>query len=390
MRRNRILYGVLFLGVTVAAFIYADPFMFMAMYALAVMPVVSLVLAVITLFGLKVRQKAEGATVVKGQESQYSITLDNRIPFGLGSIRCIFQKDHFAVETDASAWQFEIYPFMKPCRLDINFTAKYRGTYQLGLHKLEVADFLRLFRLRRKMSAKFEIVAYPRITDTERIQPAVHLLSKAPSNLTAAQEDYADYTDVRPYGPSDPLKKVHWKLTAKKGEWIVKNYQPSVLNSMTVLLDSNKPRVPYKEAVILEDTMIEHTVGLLRSCLNRQIPVDLHFGRNVKETCRHIGAFGQIYSTIANLKFECNEGQGNKQNHAINDALTEYLSNVSHNANIIILASQIDLMLYEQIQNATRSGHYIAVMYFRNLKEDESSKMFYERLKASGLECVKI
>lgn len=385
MRRNRLLYGGLFIGVFLAAILYSDPLMFMTLYALVAMPIASLLFAFVTLYSMKVTQKTDGATVVKGEPNHYFITLHNRIRIGFGSVRCLFIDTHFAVETDASNQQIEIRPFMPPYQLPVDFTVKYRGIYQLGLQSLEVMDFLGLFRIRRKIFTKFEIVAYPRIMSLEHMQLTLHLLSKAPANLSIAQEDYADYTDVRPYEPSDPIKKVHWKLTAKRGEWIVKNYQSSALNSMAILVDAGKRPLPYENTVKLEDTIMEHAIAVLRYCLRQHMPVDLQFGRHVKESGQHIGNFEAMYNLLANASF-------NNDHYTACDALSDYLNETSRNVNVVILTPKLDMLLYDRIINAIRFGHYIAVMYFvpSGWTSDRESNAVYERLVASGLNCVKV
>ena len=385
IRRNRILYGGLFLGVFFAAIMYGDPFTFMTLYALIAMPAISALFAVVTLYGIGVSQDTKGAVVVKGEPNTYFINFKNRTKIGFGTMRCVFLGEHFAVETDAENLQVDIQPFMEPVSFPIDFTVKYRGTYQLGLQNLEILDFLGLFKIRRRLSIDFEVIVYPRIMDLEHMQLAIHVLSKAPANLAMAQEDYADYTDVRPYEPSDPIKKIHWKLTAKRGEWIVKNYQSSTLNSMAVLLDANKRMLPYETGVKMEDSMVEHAVAVLRYCLRQQMPVDLLFGRNVRESGRHIGDFNALYNVMATLSFA-------KDDFTVNDALDGYLNETSRNVNVVILTSLLDMTLYDRILNAVRFGHYIAVMYFIPEKyvSDKASDAIFERLEASGLNCVKI
>jgi len=385
VKRNRLLYGGLFLGVALSALLYGDALMFMTLYALVIMPLISLLFAFATLYGLRMKQQTAETTVVKGEAGRYVVTVHNSIYIGLGSIQCSFKEGNFAIETEATDRYIEIQPFMKPQQIHFNFTVKYWGIWQMGLDSIEMNDFLGLFRLRRKISQKFEIVAYPRITELEHMQLAVHLLSKAPANLVSAQEDYTDITDVRPYEPSDPIKKVHWKLTAKRGEWIVKNYQSSSLNSMAILVDSKKQTIYHEDRIKLEDTMIEHAVAVLRYCLRQQMPVDLLFGNHVRETGRHIGDFDPIYNVLANLSFT-------EEDFSVHDALVKYLNETSRNVNMVILTSKLDMPLYEQILNAVRFGHYIAVMYFEPKKMTRSSVSgaVFERLQSSGLNCVKM
>ncbi|MCL2014625.1 MAG: DUF58 domain-containing protein [Defluviitaleaceae bacterium] len=385
MKRNRILYGGLFLGVFFAAILYGDPLMFMTLYALIAMPVFSALFALITLYGLSITQKTEQDTVVKGEQNRYFITLHNKIKIGFGTLRCIFLEGHFAVETTADRVRANVKPFMPPLRFPMSFTIKYRGTYQIGLSSLEIIDFLGLFNIRRKLSATFEVVAYPRITDLENMHLAIHMLSKAPANLSILQEDYADFTDVRPYVPSDPVKKIHWKLTAKRGEWMVKNYQTSALNSMAIIVDSTKRKLPSEVVIKLEDNIIESTVAVLLYCLRQQMPVDLLFGYNIREKGRHIGDFNNMYNTIASLHFE-------DENFSLYNAVSSYLNETSRNVNVVILTSILTMPLYEQILNAMRFGHYIAVIYFipDGVASSRDSDEVFGRLTSSGISCLKL
>jgi len=388
VKRNRVLYGLLLGSVTIAAIAYGDPFMFMTLYALVSMPVISLIFALFTLYGLGITQKAEKSIVTKGDSNRYFITFRNRTPAGFGAVKCYFVGEHFAIQTDAEAKTIDVRPFMSPFSITINFMIKYRGRYQLGLDSLEVVDFLRLFRLRRKLSTRLNILAYPQLTSLEYLGVAMHLMSKAPANISLAQEDNTEITDVRHYLPSDPIKKVHWKLTAKRGEWIVKNYQSSALNTMTVMLDSNKILLPYKTSVMLEDKMIEYAVSVVQYCLRSQMPVELLFGRNIRERGQHIGDFESLYDILANVSFESNEA-----NDPIHEDLNRFLNESSRHVsvNVIILTAVLDTTLYERILNAFRIGHFIAVMYFQSGgTPDKASERVFAKLEGSGLPCAKI
>jgi len=359
--------------------------MYMTLYALISMPLISLSFAFFTLFSIKVVQDTASKTVVKGEKNQYILNIDSGFKLGFCTVRCKFVAEQFAIDTEASDKFINIRPLKGPHLLPVDFTAKYRGFYQMGLKQLEAVDFLGLFCLKRKMRTDFEIVAYPRVTELEHMGFAMHLLSKAPANLSIAQEDYADYTDVRPYAPSDPIKKVHWKLTAKRGEWIVKNYQSSVLNSMAILVDSEKRPLLYQNSIKLEDTMMEYAVAIARFCLRQQMPVDLLFGKSVRESGKHIGDFEAIYNVLANQNFT-------NENFNVLDALNGYLNDTSNNVNIVILTAVLNMQLYERILNAVRFGHYIAVMYVvpDSGAIDPASSAVFDRLQASGMNCIKI
>ena len=131
--------------------------------------------------------------------------------------------------------------------------------------------------------------------------------------------------------------------------------------------------------------MMEYAVSTLQYCLRQQMPVDLIFGRNPRETGRHIGDFDALYNIMANFEFT-------KDNFSVNDALSGYLNETNRNVNVVILTAVLDKALYDRILNAVRFGHYIAVMYFvpENWAADRESQGIFNRLQASGLNCVKI
>ena len=51
-------------------------------------------------------------------------------------------------------------------------------------------------------------------------------VKKAPVRLTVrtfARQDPEDPGDIRPYVPGDPIRRIHWKLSAKKDELLVRS-----------------------------------------------------------------------------------------------------------------------------------------------------------------------
>ena len=48
-------------------------------------------------------------------------------------------------------------------------------------------------------------------------------------------------SDIRDYRPGDPLKKVHWKLSLRKGELLVRKFDEPILKEVLVLMDCSRP-----------------------------------------------------------------------------------------------------------------------------------------------------
>ena len=76
----------------------------------------------------------------------------------------------------------------------------------------------------------------------------------APKPLTVktyVQQEAEDAGDVRPYAPGDPVRRIHWKLSAKKDELLVRDTaaeRETLLEECAALspMDSQKPFIAGK------------------------------------------------------------------------------------------------------------------------------------------------
>jgi uncharacterized protein (DUF58 family) len=48
---------------------------------------------------------------------------------------------------------------------------------------------------------------------------------------------------IREYLPSDPMKRIHWPSTARRGRFMVKEFEQPQAKRVVILLDTNLQRV---------------------------------------------------------------------------------------------------------------------------------------------------
>lgn len=112
-------------------------------------------------------------------------------------------------------------------RLQYGFTCAYCGNVTLYLDSLKVYDFLGFFYKKQKYNQHITIGVLP------PYQLLMAEVSHRTREFLADSEEYADNKSgddpseifqIRAYQPSDPLHSIHWKLTAKEGELMVKEH----------------------------------------------------------------------------------------------------------------------------------------------------------------------
>jgi len=385
MNRNRILYLFLLALTGGVAYVYGERLLYVALAVLLIMPVASLVLTFILLYILRVQQTLPEA-VVKNERALIQLHLHNVSPAFFGSIACTFHTDDFAVEMEEAItmWlraKHEMQNFddrYRGVKQEIPFYVKYRGQFNVGLKSIRATDLLGLFRLTRRLNRKKNLLVLPRVIGLDSLPLATHLLTQAHSRFDIKDEDYTTISDIRPYLQTDSIKRVHWKLTAKRNEWLVKNFQSNALNKVTMLLDTRQLPISYREQVVLEDTLLEMALGVARFCLYKGMPVEFTVGEGATVECHNPASFETIYHLGAQVEFNPLPAFTplSMIAHCLNDA-SGYL-------NAMIFTTRLDGELYERLINGKNNGHYLAVYYFPTMIKDADSEEIFRMLDESG------
>ncbi|MCL2188961.1 MAG: DUF58 domain-containing protein [Defluviitaleaceae bacterium] len=378
---NWCLYLAVLLIIASAAWVYGERLLYLALVVFAAMPAASLIITFLLLRGLQVTQDTPN-TVVKAQESNIRLYIHNAAPAPLGNVQCTFFTDDFAIESeDRMVLALQA---LQSMQADIPFRIKYRGTYTVGIQYIHVIDLMGLFRLRRTINKKTKVIVLPRIVDMSGFPLVMNLLTQAHSRYDIKDEDYTTISDIRPYMPTDSIKRVHWKLTAKRNEWLVKNFQSNALNQVTMIFDTTLLPLRYKEQIILEDRMIETAMGLARFCLRKGMPVDFFVGEGHTAHCTHPASFEIIYSMGSGLVFS------EKPRLTPQSMLAHCLNDATGFLNTVILTARPNADLYERIANGISNGHYIAILYFPTVYRDAEAEEIFDLLVDGGIPAYRV
>ncbi|MCL1786438.1 MAG: DUF58 domain-containing protein, partial [Defluviitaleaceae bacterium] len=298
---NRIIYVMLLAAACAFAWASGERLAFITAAVLAAVPTVSCVVTFLMLRTVKVVQRIP-PSIVKETDGAIKVQLYNRAPLPFPKLECVFMQNDYALETMAEG-PMSVGSFQSVA-VDIPFRAFYRGEYDIGLKSVIATDFVGLFCLKRKYRKPAKILVLPRIVSFSNMPLAISLVAEASARFDIRDEDYSVISDVRPYVPTDSMKRVHWKLTAKRNEWMVKMFQSNALNHVTIILDNLRMPVPEGERYPLEDSMVEEALGLARFCLNRGMPVDFMV-TDGNQTHAQTGAnFEAVYHLACDIAFE--------------------------------------------------------------------------------------
>ena len=163
--------------------------------------------------------------------------------------------------------------------------AAHVGVFSTGVEDCTVEDLLGLFsRTSALPDARFDLAVLPRTFDVEPLtlspgDPGSEIMARATEDLSAP-------SDVRTYQPGrktrantcfnrkivfirDAMKKIHWKLSLRKGELMVRRFDEPVLQDVLILMDCSRPPSwgHPKAAADLRDALLETAASVFAAQL---------------------------------------------------------------------------------------------------------------------------
>ena len=238
--KNKVIYGCIILVTLIGClFSEANLAYFLLAYELVLLPV---------LYLLADRLKSQVVSeiqvpieyVEKNEEFAAEVHLKNKTFLPMPSVKVKiscedeFTKENFEVEEKAmiSAKGASVLQFY--------LKAIYCGKIRISIKEIRVQDYLCLFS--RNAFVKNwagEVMILPAIHKIDLRTAAFRDNRQEGEEYSKARrgEDTSEVFDVHPYRPGDLFQRMHWKLTAKTEEYLVKEFSMPVEENVTLFLD---------------------------------------------------------------------------------------------------------------------------------------------------------
>ncbi len=148
------------------------------------------------------------------------------------------------------------------CDLAQRLVFPYRGEYEIGVSDLYLYDFFRLFRVRKRLDTYMHVTILPRrITLAGEGQFSSSDVDSE-NNRENLGFDRAEIKDVRTYTPGESIKNVHWKLSTKSEDLMIKEYTHPSGNTVYVFADLaaiHSGAYPVDAEIVFGDDVNEYT-----------------------------------------------------------------------------------------------------------------------------------
>tara|TARA_B100000676_G_scaffold239582_1_gene240283 strand:- start:118 stop:1440 length:1323 start_codon:yes stop_codon:yes gene_type:complete len=145
-----------------------------------------------------------------------------------------------------------------------------RGSYRLGAAHLQSGDLFGFYETQATTATHAqEIIVFP----SPRALPGFRLPDQTPDGVglgrSLLHEDSSRPAGTRPYQPSDPVKRMDWKTTARRQQPMVRLFDPSRGHRVMVALDARTLDDNWRYKMQLLEAAVAAAVSVSVFCVDR-------------------------------------------------------------------------------------------------------------------------
>lgn len=149
-------------------------------------------------------------------------------------------------------------------RFDLGATFDHVGTYRVGVAAVETYDLLGLFSSLRRTDAHGTVRCVPRVRPLDGLPGSELTTSDAPRSVRTVLSDDMDYAFVREYQLGDPMKTVHWKMSARGDDRLyTKLFESHTNPGTTLVLDFRSTEPDAERRACMYDTLLESAFSIV-------------------------------------------------------------------------------------------------------------------------------
>lgn len=285
MLKDRILYAAVFCAAVLFYIFFTGYLSFFTLAAAILFPVVSWIFTLLAVRKIRAELSLSRPSCVTGEEAALSVILENRSAFPVNRVRIRFVcGNSFNGETRRETC------FLPACarggqKAEFAIRSRHCGKITVRFAQVRYYDFLGIFSVTQVPAQEVSLFSAP--------EPQPLSLSPVPAVSASAEsetyskvkpgDDPSEIFDLRPYRSGDRLRSIHWKLSSKMDELMVKEFSLPTDPSLLLLCELLSADL---DAL---DTVAETMVSLSRFLLENGINHSVEWYDSAKEAFRRAG-----------------------------------------------------------------------------------------------------
>ncbi|MDE6005274.1 MAG: DUF58 domain-containing protein [Oscillospiraceae bacterium] len=326
---------------------------------LIIAPLLSIILSYYAIFKLRIHLEAPDY-LAKGKNFRVNFIASTIGKLPVPFVMCHIKPSANIVQQDNRTVQSAMTP-KENLIISYQMTAKYVGLAEIKIKRLAISDYLGLVEFKYGHipdDYMIKIGVIPEIPELTNANMMLH----AVSDVIATQDDEEEESNAsfsaqsmlgyvhREYVAGDNLRRINWKMSAKRQKLMVRMEESAITIKPTLILDIKPEK--QEEKLKHREIMIEGALGFLMLLVKQGIACSLRFASNKQWKCLAL----EQENDVRNASIEIATADFINDNHRID-------SSASHEkaGTYLIYSTNPDEELATQLKSLRNKG-YICVV----------------------------
>lgn len=219
-------------------------------------------------------------SIFEGQEGQLKEIIENRKRLPLSMLKVKFQTDRHLKFEDTKGSRttdqyyrndvFQVNGGEKLTRT-LRFTGGRRGYYTIDSMDMVASDLFLTSLFVETHSVHTALYVFPKPYDSKEFRQSLQQLNGEVLTKRHLLEDPFEYRGIREYQPTDDMKSINWKATAKTGDFKVNQKNYTALKAIRIFVNLEDDNLLKKEECV--EASLQIAAGLCQYFLNQGIQV---------------------------------------------------------------------------------------------------------------------
>lgn len=346
---------------------------------LALMILFSLASVLWMLLTVRVTMKGVRPRVARGERLMTILSVEHRSVLPVGALRIALNVPGGTLGRQEI--RVDVPPFVRRNFRNV-IRCPHRGSYEVGVTKLTACDLFGLFEFSRNPGIRLmRVEVSPRAI--AMLPMALRATDVGPEFRSRATEDTASPSDVRAWRDGDELKKVHWKLSLRKRELMVRTFEESARPDTLVIPDLGEVTALKDQKLTLEDAICEAALGAVKAQLEAGFPVKMALqSRRPQELAgRSPSDLPGFADALMRVDFDCP--------HAYEQVLMLVFQRMQRTGGAVLATGRLTTRTVDIALRMLGRGVQVKLIWATDAPKDEALEML-ERLKMAGASVERI
>jgi len=236
--KNIICFFLIIILTAIAFIFYKNYYLFLFLFSIIIFAFITIILSIITVKTLKLSLNIKQVYTEKNTPIDIEFYISNASPIPL--INCCIEfkvYNNFYENSKIQILDFSLLGFLKNQKVILPINSENAGMINIEVLKIKSNDMLNFFGISKKLNIKKSVCIIPEKINIEFDDSNLILNDGSGISKESIDNSGDEFININKFKDGDNIRNIHWKLSVKKNELMVKEFGEDAGDRITIFVD---------------------------------------------------------------------------------------------------------------------------------------------------------